>query len=145
MKQKPKTNTGLALVAALSALLLSAVAQSAMAVSATTSAIPGGGYRVTLGNIHNGESIWDDNRALSLQIHTQPALRDGERLIVTIDGKPVASAVKGNQILLRNIDRGAHELQARRVDSRGNTLATSRKITFYDHQHHLGASSHTAR
>ena len=145
MKQKPKTNTGLTLGAALSALLLLTVAQSALADTATSSAVPGGGYRVTLGNIHNGESIWDDSRSLSLQVQTQPALREGDRLIVTIDGNPVAGEVKGNHILLRNIDRGAHELQARRVDSRGNTLATSQKVTFYDHQHHLGASSHTAR
>ena len=141
MKQKLKTNTGLALGAALSALLLVTAAQSAIAVPATSSAMPGGGYRVTLGNIHNGESIWDDSRALSLQVETQPALRKGDRLIVTIDGKTVTGAVKGNHIWLRNIDRGAHELQVRRVDSRGYTLATSQKITFYDHQHHLGASS----
>ena len=145
MKQKFKTNTGLALGAAFSALLLLAVAQSALAVPATSSAMPAGGYRVTLGNIHNGESIWDDSRALSLQVQTQPALREGDRLIVTLDGKPVTGAVKGNHILLRNIDRGAHELQVRRVDGHGNTLATSRKITFYDHQHHLGASSHNVR
>ena len=145
MKEKPKKNTGLALGAALSALLSLTAAQSAMAVPAASSAMPGGGYHVTLANIHNGETIWDDGRALSLQVQTQPALREGDRLIVSIDGKPVTGARRGNHILLRNIDRGVHELQVRRVDGQGNTLATSQKITFYDQQHHLGASSHTAR
>lgn len=104
-------------------------------------------YRVTLANLHDGESVWNDNRELTLDIQVQPALAvgRGHRLIVDMDGKPATGELTDGQVVLKGIDRGAHEIQARIVNRRGATLATSDRITIYHRQHHLGTERREVR
>lgn len=67
---------------------------------------------------------------VSVSMSVTPGLRGGDRLVLLMDGKQVASG-SSTSVSMDNVDRGSHTLQARVIDRNGKTLASSDPVTFH--------------
>ena len=79
----------------------------------------------------NDEAIRSNNGDLSVRLEVKPRLkrRQGHRLVLLLDGKPVE--VKGTSHQFNNLDRGTHTLSARVEDRNGSILIEADPITFH--------------
>jgi len=69
---------------------------------------------------------------VSVQVEIEPALqlhRD-HRIILSLDGKPVA-ALQSGAFVLNEVERGTHELRAAVVDAEERELIVSAAVTFH--------------
>ena len=79
----------------------------------------------------NDEAVRSNNGDLSVSLAVKPRLkrRQGHRLVLLLDGKPVE--VKGTTHQFKNLDRGTHTLSARVEDRSGSSLIESDPVTFH--------------
>ncbi|MGD2074950.1 MAG: hypothetical protein PVI91_00515 [Gammaproteobacteria bacterium] len=77
-------------------------------------------------------TVWDNQGNLQVRYAVDPRLRSGRghRLVVLLDGEP-QPPVAASEYQFENLDRGAHEVQARIVDARGGVLIESEPATLY--------------
>jgi len=77
-------------------------------------------------------TVHNDNDMLAINVAVEPALRarNGDNLMLLIDGAPVATQ-PGNRFVLANVVRGAHSVQAIVIGRDGQPLAASPPVTFY--------------
>lgn len=78
---------------------------------------------------------------IPVDLKIEPALQEGDKIQIYLDGKPVGQPQAGTHIELSLIDRGSHQLYASLIDSSQTTLKQSNVITIYVHREHLGNSS----
>ncbi|MCF6263147.1 MAG: hypothetical protein L3J24_06125 [Xanthomonadales bacterium] len=76
------------------------------------------------------ESIWGSGGKVMIQVNLPGALAPGDRLQVSVDGK-VQSIMAGTALVLSNVDRGEHSLQARIINSKGRVMASSPVTRFH--------------
>ncbi|MCC5858886.1 MAG: DUF4124 domain-containing protein [Ectothiorhodospiraceae bacterium] len=81
---------------------------------------------------HEG-TVRDNEGRVQVRIHIQPELREHHELELLLDGEPVAGG-RSLSYELENVYRGAHQLQVRVRDRRGDVVAESDSSTFYMHQ-----------
>jgi len=74
-------------------------------------------------------TIFDNAGNLEVLVAVAPALRPGDRVVLTLDGHPAASGA-GLRFALSGIDRGEHTLVAKAVDSDGDSLIASPPVVF---------------
>ena len=73
--------------------------------------------------------------SLNVVVQTDPPLRGGDQVYVTMDGQPLNNgAATGTQFTVSPIDRGQHTLTAMVRGSDGTTLCQTPGITFNIHQ-----------
>jgi hypothetical protein len=73
--------------------------------------------------------------ALNIVVQTDPVIKPGDRIFVTLDGAPVNNgAPTGGQFTLTPVDRGTHTLQAQVRSSDGTIVCQTPSITFHVHQ-----------
>lgn len=77
----------------------------------------------------DGESIRDNAGNVTIGLSLEPALRSGDTIDVLVDGR---SAGGGNEtaIMLSDVDRGTHSVQALVKDATGKIVARSNSVTF---------------
>jgi hypothetical protein len=81
------------------------------------------------------ESIRENAGNVTVQVGLEPpALRPGDAVVLYVDGLPTVRASR-LEILLENMDRGTHTLQAAVVDPAGNTVIRSDPVTFTLHRY----------
>ncbi len=68
---------------------------------------------------------------MQVSIRSDPDLADGDRMVLYLDGQVVDGPGSAFEYTLSNLDRGAHQLAARIVDSRGREKIRSKDVTFY--------------
>jgi hypothetical protein len=78
----------------------------------------------------NEETVHDNLGNVAVQVAVSPSLAPGDRIVLLVDGRPVAQQMDAT-FALSGIERGAHTLQAQVVDASGATLVASRPVTFY--------------
>jgi hypothetical protein len=78
------------------------------------------------------ETLWNIGGVLNASLALTPALQPGHRIRVYFDGNP--QIVVGTSFQLREVWRGAHNLQAEVLDETGNTLIRSPTNRFYVQQ-----------
>lgn len=80
----------------------------------------------------DGVTVFSNPGHVDVRVAIEPAaeLAAGERLVLLLDGQEVAQ-VRGQEIVLDNVNRGTHELRARIVDSDGATIAEAPPVTFH--------------
>lgn len=86
---------------------------------------------VSIASPHDGDTIFDDDGIVSVQILLTPmaALRSDERIVLYLDGNVVEGAEAG-VFVLRDMARGEHSLQAMIVDGGGKTVRQSPVVRF---------------
>lgn len=67
----------------------------------------------------------------SVEAMVRPALSQGERVVLTLDGEPVGTPQQMATWQLTNVYRGEHRLQVVRVDGEGATVNASSERTVY--------------
>lgn len=76
------------------------------------------------------ENIWGSGAKVMVQVSLPGPLVAGDRVQVSLDGK-VQPPLVGTTMVLSNLDRGEHHLQAKIVDSRGKVMTSSPVVRFY--------------
>jgi Domain of unknown function (DUF4124) len=73
--------------------------------------------------------------SLSIVVRTDPGLRAGDQVFLTLDGQPLnGGKPTGSQFTLSPVDRGTHSVQAVVRNSEGGVLCQSQGVTFNVHQ-----------
>jgi len=73
--------------------------------------------------------------SLTVAVQTDPQLRAGDRVYMTLDGQPLnRGAPTGPTFTLAPVERGTHTLQAVVRDGQGATLCQASGVTFDVHQ-----------
>ncbi len=89
--------------------------------------------RLAITSPESGENLRDNAGNVSISVRLEPRLKQGHRLQVVMDGKPVGNA-SGGAVRLENVDRGEHVLRARIIDGAGEPLQESEPTTFMLHR-----------
>lgn len=87
----------------------------------------------------NEETLRENAGDITVDVTMNPPLQTqaGHKILVEMDGKPIADPGTSLQFVLKNVDRGTHSLQASILDAAGNTLIQSPNITFYLKRHSI--------
>jgi len=73
--------------------------------------------------------------SITVVVQTDPALRGGDQVYVTLDGQPLNEGQPtGSQFTISPVDRGSHTLQAAVKDSDGALLCQAPAVTYNVHQ-----------
>jgi len=91
---------------------------------------------VTISSPQNDQSIRANAGNVSVSMSVTPGLRRGDRLVLLMDGKQVASG-SSTSVSMKNVDRGTHTLRARVIGRDGKTLASSDPVTFHLQRHSI--------
>lgn len=79
-------------------------------------------------------TLWFDDAGVTVTVAVIPSLRNGQQIVVTLDGKVVASG-SGSSFKLAGVERGTHTLSAAIIGDAGSVVASSASITFHLRQH----------
>lgn len=77
----------------------------------------------------NGATLRDNAGNVAVRLELSPILRRGDRLYLLLDGQE--RRVTGTDILLPNLDRGTHLLEAQVRDPEGEVIARSEAVEFH--------------
>jgi len=81
------------------------------------------------------ETLWNIGGQLDVAVVPQPALQQGHRLQLVLDGQTAAELEPGaTRTSLSDVPRGQHTLEAKIQDQSGATLIQSAPVTFYVQQ-----------
>lgn len=82
-----------------------------------------------------GETLWNIGSVLTVSMRSSPALQSGHRVQLIYDGQRRADLVSADlDIVVNNVYRGEHTLQAEILDGNGNAIIQSRTKRFYVQQ-----------
>ncbi|MET0069429.1 MAG: DUF4124 domain-containing protein [Candidatus Thiodiazotropha sp.] len=79
----------------------------------------------------DNETIRNDEGSVPVGISLEPGLAEGHVIHLYVDGNKLDSDVKQTQVILQQLSRGTHSLQAKIVNSEGESLKDSNSITFH--------------
>ena len=81
----------------------------------------------------NDATLRENNGGVEIQLAMEPALNveAGHKIVVLLDDKPAAEGQTAMTIVLPNIDRGTHTVEAQVIDASGALLATTNPATFH--------------
>ena len=75
----------------------------------------------------NGATVIAPNGILSMSVALFPALRDGHRLQLLLDGTPTGEAIAG-EFTVPAVPRGPHALEVQLIDGRGQLIQSTGSI-----------------
>lgn len=76
------------------------------------------------------ETLWNIGGNVSVTLDIVPGLQDGHRVGAYLDGVLVESTAAGSLLVLTDVFRGQHTLQAVVLDANGGELLRSLAVTF---------------
>ncbi len=84
----------------------------------------------TIASPHNEETL-QNPVSIPVQIQLEPRLKDGDRIQIYLDGKAWHAAVSSTRLSLYEVERGAHQLQAKIIDKNNNPQQETNSVTIY--------------
>ena len=107
-------------------------------VSTETQAEAATGYRGCVVAQPQDQQSLTDAHSVFIRVQTDPSLRRGDQVFITLDGKPLnGGSATGMSANVSPIDRGEHTVQAQVKDNNGQTACQTPSVTFYVHQPNL--------
>jgi hypothetical protein len=84
----------------------------------------------------NDATIRDNQGTVMASVRLEPLLmsQQGHKIQFYLDGSPHGTPVTSSNLMLKNIDRGAHSLDARVFDADGKPLFSADQVTFFIHR-----------
>ena len=79
-----------------------------------------------------------NQRQISVTIDITPALREGDKIQLQVDGKPYGKPQAATEFTLEQLNRGEHHLFAQLIDEKDQVIQSTERITIYVHYAHLG-------
>ena len=111
---------------------------SALVVAFLAPAVPAGALAGAMSRFYdaiaivqpaNETTIFDNNGKVEVAVSLSPALRDGDRIALELDGHRERQS-SDTRLELSGVERGEHVLQARAVDRNGTLLISSAPARF---------------
>ncbi|MGB1197845.1 MAG: DUF4124 domain-containing protein [Thalassotalea sp.] len=91
-------------------------------------------YQVEITQPENNATIRDNTGSVYVSGRIKPVFKRGFSIILYLDGKPHLKPQSHSMFVLRDIDRGEHQIKMDLVDKKGKVIASSELITFYMHR-----------
>ncbi|MES9944878.1 MAG: DUF4124 domain-containing protein [Candidatus Thiodiazotropha sp.] len=79
----------------------------------------------------DNETIRNEEGTVPVGISLEPNLAEGHVIHLFVDGTKLDSDIKQTQLILQQLNRGTHSLQAKIINSEGESLKESNSITFH--------------
>ncbi|MCU7921295.1 MAG: DUF4124 domain-containing protein, partial [Candidatus Thiodiazotropha sp. (ex Dulcina madagascariensis)] len=79
----------------------------------------------------NDETVRNADGSVPVGLSLSPALASGHIIHLYVDGAKLDSDITRTQLILQQLSRGTHTLQAKIVDSQGEPLKDSNSVTFH--------------
>lgn len=98
---------------------------AALACLFATTALAG---QIAIVSPRTGDAVGDAEGRVAVTLNA--SLANGERVRLLLNGVVVPAAGEGDRVLLLNVERGEHRLEAEVVDGNGSVVATSMPVTF---------------
>lgn len=77
-----------------------------------------------------GGTVRSNEGQVTVVMDLEPALQNGHKIRLTLDGEAVSGTFDGLAVELSNIDRGSHSLDATVVDASGSVLVRASPVQF---------------
>ena len=104
---------------------------------------PAGAYQSCSLSQPTPDQVFLSTYSVTVVVSTSPQLRPGDRVVVTLDGRPRTDlAAASTSITIDPIDRGTHSVEATIQDSNGQTVCSTSSATFHVRQASLLSPQH---
>ena len=81
----------------------------------------------------DGEAFHSGSGDIEFRVSSSPALGQGHKYEITLDGQPVAQSASGS-LVVRNVYRGTHQAAVHVIDENGLRVFTGDSISFTVHR-----------
>ncbi|GLX83466.1 DUF4124 domain-containing protein [Thalassotalea eurytherma] len=89
----------------------------------------------------DSETVRDNTGSVHVIGRIKPIFKQGYKIQLLLDGKLTEKPQSRSMFVLRNVDRGEHQIQLQLLNQKGKVIASSESVTFYMHR----ASINTAK
>jgi len=98
----------------------------------------GVGYsKFEIGTPEQDATIRSNEGAINVSLFIAPGLRAGHKIVVALDGQKLKDKLSSTQFSLKDLPRGTHTLKASIVDDKGQTLASTKVVSFHLRKHSI--------
>lgn len=91
-------------------------------------------YQVEISQPANNATIRDNTGSVYVSGRIKPIFKQGLKIQLLLDNQPYETPQTHSMFVLRNIERGEHQLKMDLIDDKGKVIASSEPITFYMHR-----------
>ncbi len=77
------------------------------------------------------QTLRNDEGKVLVGMLLQPGLLEGHKISVSVDGTPLKHQHVSTQLVLRDVPRGTHSLQATVIDEQGQPLISTPAVSFH--------------
>ena len=91
-------------------------------------------YQVEITQPANNATIRDNTGSVYISGRIKPIFKQGLKIQLKLDNQPYEKPQTHSMFVLRNIERGEHQLKMDLIDDKGKIIASSEPITFYMHR-----------
>ncbi|WP_239059070.1 MULTISPECIES: DUF4124 domain-containing protein [unclassified Colwellia] len=91
-------------------------------------------YQVEIIQPENNATIRDNTGSAYVSGRIKPIFKRGLQIQLYLDDKPYKKPQTHSMFVLRDIDRGEHQIKMSLLDDKGKVIATSSPVTFYMHR-----------
>jgi len=91
-------------------------------------------YQVEIVQPENNATVRDNTGSAYVSGRIKPIFKRGLKIQLYLDDKPYKKPQTHSMFVLRNIDRGEHQIKMSLIDDKGKVIATSLPVTFYMHR-----------
>ena len=91
-------------------------------------------YQLEIVQPENNATIRDNTGSVYVSGRIKPIFKRGLEIQLFLDEKPYGKPQTHSMFVLRNIDRGEHQIKMALLGDKGKIIATSSPVTFYMHR-----------
>ena len=91
-------------------------------------------YKITINSPKNNATVRDNTGSVYISAIIEPIFKHGLTIQLILDGKPYQPPQPDTRFILRNLDRGEHQIKMQVLNEKGKVIALSKSITFYMHR-----------
>jgi hypothetical protein len=91
-------------------------------------------YQVEIVQPEDKATIRDNTGSAYISGRIKPVFKRGLTIQLYLDDEPYKKPQTGSMFVLRNIDRGEHQIKMALLNDKGKVIATSSPVTFYMHR-----------
>lgn len=91
-------------------------------------------YQVEINQPENNATIRDNTGSVYVSGRIKPIFKKGLKIQLYLDNKPYQKPQSHSRFVLRQVDRGEHQVKMDLINKAGKVIASSSVITFYMHR-----------
>jgi hypothetical protein len=91
-------------------------------------------YQVEITQPANNATIRDNTGSVYVSGRIKPIFKQGLKIQLKLDNQPYEKPQTHSMFVLRNVERGEHQLKMDLINDKGKVIASSESVTFYMHR-----------